>query len=324
MQATALVREGTALDGRAIQNETFPLARGLSQGKFGYFVTVNGTGVEDYPDRNFRVYLPRKDAVEISGMPASEDEVEQVDERSDEEIMSDMREKFDILADIARGVRDGHLRAVIVSGPPGVGKTHNLSSVLNDEDHHEHIHGNMSALHLYMKLYENRAKGKVLVFDDCDSVFYDDVSLNLLKAALDTKKRRFISWHTNTLTLDHEDIPRSFEFEGSVVFISNLKFDKLKNAKIAEHLLALQSRCHYVDLKIDTKREKLLRITQIIQDGMLAPYNFSNEKISAIENFVFENADRFRELSLRSVIKLADIAASVNAWERMARMTLLK
>lgn len=324
MQATALVHEGTALDGRTVQNETFPLMRGLSQGKFGYFITVNGTGVDDYPDRNFRVYLPRKNAVEISGMPNSADEIEEVDERSDDEIMSDMREKFDVLCDVANGVRDGNLRAVIISGPPGVGKTHNVSSILNDEDYHEHIHGNMSALHLYMKLYENREEGHVLVFDDCDSIFFDDVSLNLLKAALDTKKRRIISWHTNTNTLNLEDIPRSFEFKGAVVFISNLKFDKLKNAKIAEHLSALQSRCHYIDLKIDTRREKLLRITQIIQDGMLSPYDFSREKLSAIESFVYDNADRFRELSLRSVVKLADIVSSVERWERMARLTLLK
>lgn len=321
MQSTVHVIEGM-FDGKTVQDISFPLARpGISKGKNGYFVTVNGDGVEGYPDRNFRVHIQSPKNVLIAGLEENEEEI---DERSDEEIMEDMRERFEVLEDVAVGVRENNLRAVIVSGPPGVGKSYNISKVLNDEDKHIHIHGNISALHLYMMLHDYRNEDNVIVFDDCDSIFYDDISLNILKAALDTKKKRIISWHTNSNTLNLEDIPRSFEFKGSVVFISNLKFDKLKNVKIAEHLSALQSRCHYIDLKIDTQREKLLRITQIVRDGMLDPYNFSNEVKAEIEAFVVENASRFRELSLRSVIKLADIVASVSNWKRMARMTLLK
>ena len=105
-------------------------------------------------------------------------------------------------------------------------------------------------------------KGKVVVFDDCDSIFSDELSLNILKAALDSKKKRTIHWNTDSYKLRNEGVPDSFNFEASAIFVTNLKFDKAKG-KIREHLSALESRCHYMDLTIDSDREKMLRIKQI-------------------------------------------------------------
>ena len=69
-----------------------------------------------------------------------------------------------------------------------------------------------------------------------------------------------------------EGMPNSFEFNGGVVFITNIKFDNVKSKKLQDHLQALQSRCHYLDLTIDSMRDRMLRIRQICGQGMLEKY----------------------------------------------------
>jgi len=163
-----------------------------------------------------------------------------------------------------------------------------------------------------------------LVFDDCDSIFADELSLNILKAALDSKKTRTIHWNTDSFKLRNEGVPDSFEFKGSAIFITNLKFDKAKG-KIREHLMALESRCHYIDLTIGTDREKMLRIKQITRDGMLDEHKFADDLVQEIIDFVDINKNRLRELSLRTVLKVADLAKAFPAkWEAMAENTVMK
>jgi hypothetical protein len=130
----------------------------------------------------------------------------------------------------------------------------------------------------------------VLVFDDCDSILLDDVALNLLKGALDSGKKRKISWLSESSALRREGIPDSFEFKGSVIFITNLKFDQMKSQKLRDHLDALQSRCHYLDLTLDTMRDKILRIKQIANDGVLfQDYEFSDMQQDDIIDFMNKN-----------------------------------
>jgi hypothetical protein len=164
------------------------------------------------------------------------------------------------------------------------------------------------------------------VFDDCDSILLDDVCLNLLKGALDSGKKRKISWLAESSALRREGIPDSFEFKGSVIFITNLKFDKMKSQKLRDHLDALQSRCHYLDLTLDTMRDKILRIKQIAQDGALfVDYEFEQCEQDDIIDFLTENANNMREMSLRMAIKIADLRKSFPLrWKEMARVTCMK
>jgi hypothetical protein len=167
-------------------------------------------------------------------------------------------------------------------------------------------------------------EGNVIVFDDCDSIFNDELSLNILKAALDSKKKRKIHWNTDSFKLRNEGVPDSFEFKASAIFITNLKFDKVKG-KLREHLEALESRCHYMDLTIDSERDKMLRIRQVIQDGMLNQYKLADSVKEAIVDFVDTNKSRLRELSLRSVLKVADLAVAFpNNWEAYAENTVMR
>ena len=168
-------------------------------------------------------------------------------------------------------------------------------------------------------------KDNVLVFDDCDSVFSDELSLNILKAALDSKKNRTIHWNTDSFKLRNEGVPDSFDFKGGAIFITNIKFDNVKSKKMRDHLEALESRCHYIDLTIDTDREKMLRIKQITKDGMLDEYALGEGVVDEIVEFCESNKARLRELSLRTVLKVADLAkAFPTKWEAMAENTVMK
>jgi ATPase family associated with various cellular activities (AAA) len=256
---------------------------------------------------------------------------------TDDQIKSRLRERFQVLEDMTRAVKKGQVRAMIVSGPPGVGKSFGVEAVLSKHDTMANIAGNeklkkyevvkgaMSALGLYKKLFEFSGTKNILVFDDCDSVLLDDLSLNILKAALDSGKKRMIHWNTESHALNRDGIPDSFEFKGGAIFITNIKFDNVKSRKLRDHLEALESRCHYLDLTIDTDREKILRIRQIIEDGMLDEYEFGLDGREAVVNFIDENKGELRELSLRMVLKIADLKASFpDRWENVAKMTCMR
>lgn len=257
---------------------------------------------------------------------------------TDEEIMDRLRERFEILDDMTRAVKKGDVRAMIVTGPPGVGKSYGVEKVLSKHDvfanvaqneklkKYEVVKGAMSALGLYAKLYEFRAKKNILVFDDCDSVLLDDLSLNILKAALDTSKRRTIHWNTDSRLLKNEGVPNKFDFEGGAIFITNIKFDNVRSKKLRDHLEALESRCHYLDLTIDTEREKMLRIKQVVLEcGMLDDYEFDDVAKDTLLDFVDDNKKKLRELSLRTVLKIADLKRSMPSnWRAVAEVTCMR
>jgi hypothetical protein len=308
----------------------FPLVEGFKVGAKGGYVTVDGAAVAGFPDRNIKIMCASQDSY------ASVDDSTAVTarEETDEETIERLRERFEILEDMTRATKKGDVRAMIVSGPPGVGKSFGVEKVLGKHDlistlgerppKYQVVKGAMSAIGLYCKLYNYADKDNVLVFDDCDSIFADELSLNILKAALDSKKTRNIHWNTDSFKLRNEGVPDSFEFKGGAIFITNIKFDNVKSKKLRDHLEALESRCHYIDLTIDTEREKMLRIKQIVRDGMLNEYDFTEEQHEAVVDFIDINKSKLRELSLRTVLKVADLAkAFPDKWEAMAENTVL-
>lgn len=256
---------------------------------------------------------------------------------TDEEIIERMRVRFSILDDMTKAVKGGHVRAMIVSGPPGVGKSFGVEQVLSKHDvfanvaqdntlkKYEIVRGAMSAIGLYKKLYEFSDAKSIVVFDDCDSILLDDVSLNVLKAALDSSKKRVIHWNTDSRTLRSEGVPQQFEFKGGCIFITNIKFENVRSKKLRDHLEALESRCHYLDLTIDTEREKMLRIKQIVGDGMLNEYEFEEFQKDEIIDFIDVNKKKMRELSLRMVLKIADLRKSMPySWKTVASVTCMR
>jgi predicted AAA+ superfamily ATPase len=257
-----------------------------------------------------------------------------VSQETDQEIVDRLRSRFEILENMTEAVKSGDVRAMIVSGPPGVGKSFGVEAVLEKDDifntlaeqkpKYEIVKGAMSSLGLYAKLYQHSQDNHVVVFDDCDGILLDDLSLNILKSALDTGERRWISWNTDSRLLRSESIPDRFEFRGAVIFITNIKFQHVRSKKLKDHLAAIESRCHYIDLEMDTIREKILRIKQIVADGMLDKYNFTEEVKNEVVNFVIDNAAKMREISLRTVLKMADLRKVFpNSWMKMSETTLM-
>ena len=259
----------------------------------------------------------------------------EVARETDEEILARLKERFTILTDMTKAVKSGDVRAMIVSGPPGVGKSFGVEEVLSKDDlfnvlgerkpRYEIVKGAMSSIGLYAKLYEYSDAKNVIVFDDCDSILMEDLSLNILKGALDSSKKRVIQWNTDSRLLRSEGIPDKFEFKGAAIFITNIKFEHVKSKRLRDHLDALESRCHYIDLQMDTEREKLLRIKQIVSEGMLDVYEFEECQRDDVVNFITTNATKLRELSLRMVLKIADLRkAFPNSWEAMAKTTCMR
>jgi DNA-binding NarL/FixJ family response regulator len=125
--------------------------------------------------------------------------------------------------------------------------------------------------------------------------------------------------------LRSEGIPDRFEFKAGAIFITKIKFENVRSKKLQDHLGALESRCHYIDLQMDTDREKVLRIKQIVADGMLDHYELADIAKDEVVDFVQTNRSKLRELSVRTVLKVADLRKSFpNNWKRMSETTCMK
>jgi hypothetical protein len=293
-------------------------------------IRVKVSGMSDYD------FVSEAEFVQQGNTPVAEAVALETSAESDEEVIERIRQRFDILDEMTTAATNGDIRAMIVSGPPGVGKSYGVERIVEKAClfdkisgkrlRAEVVKGSATALGLYSTLYKYSDSNCMLVFDDCDSILLDDVALNLLKGALDSGKKRKISWLSDSSLLRREGIPDSFNFNGSVVFITNLKFDKMKSQKLRDHLDALQSRCHYLDLTLDTMRDKIMRIKQIAKDGELfAEYDFEQCVQDEIIDFMTENKNRFREMSLRMAIKIADLRKSFPLkWKAMAEVTCMK
>lgn len=257
-----------------------------------------------------------------------------VQNETDAEIEARLAERFSILEVLTNAAVKGEARALVVSGPAGLGKSYTVEKALEAWDpeqiNHTIVKGYVKTTGLYKLLYQYRAAGQVLVFDDADTIFYDDNSLNLLKAVCDTTERRVVSYLAETNMVDEESaerIPRSFAFEGTIVFITNLDFDSLidKGHKLAPHLQALVSRSHYIDLAMKTRRDYMVRIKQVLKMGLLKAQGLNSQQEDDVVAFLDKNQDRLRELSLRMAIKIGNLRKMGNPnWASMAKVTCCK
>jgi predicted AAA+ superfamily ATPase len=330
---TVLVKSGEYRNLPVI-NTQFELVEGIKHGAKGAYITVKNEGQFPHQIAKVKIRIEGPDSIEVDGVATATSTVSE----SDDDAMNRIATRFEILDEMAAACIKGDIRAMIVSGPPGVGKSFGVEQQLdkaslfdklsNKRQKYEVVKGAMTALGLYAQLYRYSDKGNILVFDDCDSVFGDELSLNILKAALDSGKRRRICWNSDSRLLRDEGIPNAFDFKGSAIFITNLKFENVRSKKLQDHLEALESRCHFVDLTIDTEQDKMLRIRQVNRDadgGLFKDYNFQNNEGELILDFMATNRVKLRELSIRTALKIADLVKmSPNKWEALAMNTVMK
>ena len=342
--------ETVSYRGQDMGGRIFPILKDYQKftgDKEGGFVTVDCSEFDGFEGLDkARINVP--DIASLTICPEGQyiihrDELKKTDKiitakettESDEEAIERIAARFGILDEMADAVATSKVRAMIVSGPPGIGKSYGVERALekrsmfddiaNNARKFEVVKGAMSPIGLYKKLYEHSAKGHVVCFDDCDAILYDDLALNLLKAALDTGKKRTLHWNTESRTLMAEGMPNSFEFNGGVVFITNVKFDNVKSKKLQDHLQALQSRCHYLDLTIDSMRDRMLRIRQIVGTGMLEKYAMGKEAEDQLVQFIYDNKHKLREISLRMVLKIADLwKMAPDRYQHLAEQTCMR
>ena len=352
MTAKVTIVEGK-YRGKAVTslNGAFELIKDWKDGAKGGFVTVLNNGSLDYAAKDAKVRITvTEDNFDQTGELAGSFTApngKQIDEEevvtfveTDEQTKARIKKTFKYIETLTAAAQKNDIRALIISGPAGVGKSYGVEMTLarmnmqhklaGRPEKYDMVTGGSSPIGLYIKLWDNRKAGNVLVFDDCDSALFDMLQLNMLKAAMDTKAKRRICWMKESNALKgggdekSENIPNAFEFEGSIIFLTNLKFDKFKNKKIGAHLEAIMSRVHYLDLCLDSRREQLLRVEQVVEEGMLDHRNLGKKLEDRVVNYVYDNVDYLSELSLRTVLKVADLAAiDKGGWEDTSDFTVL-
>jgi hypothetical protein len=241
-----------------------------------------------------------------------------------------INERFDFVSSLVNMVASKQTPSVIITGEGGLGKSYtvkkaldeaglrdmsevlaesDIGSVIMSEKCYVVMKGYSTAKALYRTLYENR--NSVIVFDDCDSILKDVDALNVLKGALDSFDKRIISWNSE---LRDDSIPRMFQFKGGIVFISNMKPEKLDQA--------LKTRSMCVDLSMSTD-QKLDRMEHILESGEFLENVAIEYKRDAI-NMIRANKDSCKEISLRTLIQISKIRQSNTAnWDKLAKYMLV-
>ena len=324
---------------QAVVNTKFNLVKGYQTGKKGGYVTVKNEGQFPIAIDVVKIKVNNIHDIEFNGVPVIENEsqvVENVVTETEEDAMDRIATRFAVLDEMSSACIKGDIRAMIVTGPAGIGKSHGVTTqmekatlfdqVAGKKARFEIVKGAMSGIGLFAKLYKFSDATNVLVFDDCD-IWEDQDAINVLKGALDSGKTRRISWNKDSRLLRDEGVPNSFNFNGSIIFITNKSFDARKASKMQPHLDALQSRCHFLDLTVNTERDKMLRIKQVHRDadgGLFADYDFSEVQTDEIMSFITDNHSKLREVSLRMCLKVADLVKISANWRELAKATCMK
>ena len=250
--------------------------------------------------------------------------------RDDAEVLKDLIKRFGMLDKLTRGCISNDIRSMIVVGAPGVGKTFTVESILETTPDlkYEIVKGGLSAVELYKMGYRNRRPGSVVVIDDADSIFSDEEGLSILKAMCDSSSTRRVSWLKDSSTLREDDVPQTYDFQGSFIFISNIDFQRYIDTggnKYVVHFEALMSRSLYLDLRVHDRQAISLWVEHVATHGkMFAKENVSEAVGRDILAFLKKNRDDLREYSLRTAVKLCGLAKSHHDWKDMAQVLLCR
>jgi hypothetical protein len=211
---------------------------------------------------------------------------------------------FTNLKNLTRMVGKGIQPSLVVTGMAGMGKTHIVKDTLQQLGLREsfefvHFKGRATAAGLYITLYDN--SDKIVILDDCDSVFKDDDAVNILKGALDSYDTRYISYITSRELKDSygNAVPKQFNFTGRVIFISNFEQSRIDEA--------IKSRSFVQDISMTTD-QVFLRMEQLITK--IEPAIKKEHKVKALEimKSINEKYDGV-EINIRSLIKASRIIA---------------
>jgi len=278
---------------------------------------------------------PRNVAAQSEAMALAAYHAEQDTNETETQRVKRIAERFTVMYKLTQGAINGHVRSLIVSGAAGTGKSHTINHLLstaadNDTIRYEPITGaNVTGINLYKLLFRMQNEKDIVLMDDSDEIWNDEVSLNLMKAALDTSARRRLSWLSEAASLKAEDIPNQFEYKGSMIFITNKDFQSIIDmgkSKVAPHFSALMSRSIYLDLKLHTPKDLLAWVLHMTQKNHILVQNgLSRKEEDMVLEWTRENYTDFRELSIRTLMKIGSfVKSSPTDWETFAKVTILR
>jgi hypothetical protein len=239
----------------------------------------------------------------------------------------DINTRFGFVEKLVTMVATGVQPSAVITGEGGLGKTYTVTktlaengytdisdlaefedgSIINARKCFTTVKGYSTAKGLYRTLFENNKS--IIVFDDCDAVLKDPVALNLLKGALDSYGKRIISWNAD---MRDDDLPRSFEFTGRVIFISNMDQSKIDQA--------IRSRSMMIDLSM-TLDQKIDRMEHIALSTEFLPEYDAKVKTDAL-SLIREIKDDCKEVSLRTLIAVCKIRACNKDYKELAEYML--
>ena len=218
----------------------------------------------------------------------------------------DINQRFGFLNDLTTMVVSGVTPSLVVCGQGGLGKTHSVTKTIenNELETAEYVFfkGYSTARGLYNTLYDNN--GKLIIFDDCDSVLDDKVAVNILKSALDSYEKRTISWMAKMNKND--EYPQHFDFTGRIIFISNKSKDKIDEAILTRSLT--------VDLTM-TPDDKVTRMESIL--GNILPEYDMTDKKAALE--FLKSVKEDVSLNMRMLIMVTKMCVQYpDTWRSLA------
>lgn len=259
-----------------------------------------------------------------------------VKQETDEEIIMRISSRFETLRKIVHSICQGKLHSLIVTGAGGLGKTYTVTEIAEHYKEHKNLNvvvvsgGVVTPVNFVKLLWKTRTKGSVLIMDDSDDILDEPEALTLLKGALDTSKVRKVAWMSESHILAKEGIDPIFQYEGAIIFVSNINFQAYIDAgkgKRLPHLQALRTRFHYLDLKLHTDREIVLWIEHMICKNhiLVSQKGVTHDQEMEILKWMLAHRTQLASLSIRTALQIADYMTSEGSgWKQLAKDMILK
>lgn len=261
-------------------------------------------------------------------------EVEEVNDFFEDEERATPEERFDDMKNYIYNVIAGRRPLALLCGAPGVGKTFRVMQAVKGTGKEHNIDykllkGKCSPSALYTALHDYKDKGKLIIMDDCDSVFKDPDAINLLKAAFDSSDERWVSWNISSPIPMPEDLamacddavyneqksrweyPKEFLYEGGGIVITNFNAGQIDTA--------IRNRALICDLSFTVQEvlDLIRNLAPKIGVGVV-----SDEAKTRALDYLQELADKKApvELSIRSFTLCAELYMSDAPEKSIKRM----
>ena len=214
---------------------------------------------------------------------------------------------FELISEYVMMISKRLLPSVAVTSQGVIGKYFNAEKELNNygkiNEDWIRAKGKLSTEEIYEILWNNR--NKIVLFEDCDSIFKDPDSIKYIKTVLDDTGDRDVEWIGPTRSIidvsDLEDnleiesrcenwseenkgkdiLPSHFKFEGQVILLS-----ELTKKELLEKEPTILDNCTNIDI-IETAKNSLMKLETILPH--LKFYKTLDSKGSVVKDITLDD-----------------------------------